>query len=127
MRPITDFDLTITRAALNELAPALVDTLREFVSYGTCKQGNTHERKALAERFAKLAYEAIRQFPDLKLNHVGARTVVTGPDAYVDATQGRVCASCGESPCLDSCGACDYEAPSRGAMTLRNAEVEHEQ
>jgi hypothetical protein len=29
-----------------------------------------------------------------------------------DATQGRVCASCGESPCLESCGACDYEAPS---------------
>ena len=76
-QPITDFDLTITQGALNAVAADLVTCLREFVSYGTCRQANTAERKALAEKFRQLSYEAERQFPHLKLNHVGARTIVT--------------------------------------------------
>lgn len=76
----TDFDLVIDRARLNELAPALLASLREFVGYGLCRQGNTFERKSLAEKYAALAHDALKQFPDLKLNHCGAKTVVTDTD-----------------------------------------------
>ena len=71
-----DFDLTISADELHGIAPALVDMLREFVTYGLCRQSNTHERKSLAEKFAALSHDALKQFPDLKLNHVGAKTIV---------------------------------------------------
>jgi hypothetical protein len=71
-----DFDLTISERELAALAPALVDTLREFVTYGLCRQANTVERKMLSEKFADLAHGAMQQFPTLKLNHCGAKTIV---------------------------------------------------
>lgn len=80
-----DFDLTISRQRLNEIAPALLDELREYVIYGGCRQGNAAERRALAEKFAELANGTLKRFPDLKLNHVGAKTTVVEGDE--DATQ----------------------------------------
>lgn len=71
-----NFDLTISAGELEKIGPALVDTLREFVTYGLCRQNNTFERKILAEHFAELAGNAMKQFPTLKLNHVGAKTIV---------------------------------------------------
>jgi hypothetical protein len=72
-----DFDLTISREQLAELAPELLDTLREFVGYGLCRQNNKWERQSLAEKFADLAQQALKQYPSLKLNHCGAKTIVT--------------------------------------------------
>ena len=71
-----DFDLTIRRDELNHIAPEVVTMLREFVYFGQCRQKNTFERKSLAEHFAALSDEALRKFPSLKLNHVGAKTLV---------------------------------------------------
>lgn len=76
---ISTFNLIIDRAELNALAPEMLDMLREFVTYGTCRQGNAFERKSLAEKFAALAHEAQRKFPNLKLNHCGAKTIVRKP------------------------------------------------
>jgi len=81
----SDFNLTITRQRLNEIAPALLDELREYVIYGLCRQGNAAERRALAEKFADLANDTLKKFPDLKLTHVGATTTVVEGDE--DATQ----------------------------------------
>jgi len=81
----SDFDLTISRQRLNEIAPALLDELREYVIYGLCRQDNAAERRALAEKFAELAEDTLKKFPDLKLSHVGAKTLVEEGDA--DATQ----------------------------------------
>lgn len=74
---IRNFDLTISRDELLPLAPALVDTLREFVGYGLCRQNNAVERRMLSEKFAQLAHDAMRQFPALKLNHAAAVTYLT--------------------------------------------------
>jgi hypothetical protein len=42
-------------AHLIAAAPELLAAVREFVSYGRCRQANTAERKMLAEHFAQLA------------------------------------------------------------------------
>lgn len=81
----SDFDLNISRQRLNEIAPALLDELREYVAYGLCRQGNAAERRALAEKFAALAEDTLQKFPDLKLHHMRAKTTVEEGDA--DATQ----------------------------------------
>ena len=81
----SDFNLTISRQRLNEIAPALLDELREYVTYGLCRQNNAAERRALAEKFADLADGTLKKFPDLKLCHVGAKTTVVEGDE--DATQ----------------------------------------
>lgn len=81
----SNFDLTISRQRLNEIAPALLDELREYVTWGLCRQGNAAERRALAEKFAELADGTLKRFPDLKLNHVSAKTTVVEGDE--DATQ----------------------------------------
>lgn len=73
---VSTHNLITSREELAELAPALVDMLREFVCFGTCQQANAYERKSLAEKFAELAHEALEQFPQLKLNHVGAKTII---------------------------------------------------
>lgn len=85
-----DFDLTITREELNALAPALLETVREFVGYGLCRQANAVERKSLAEHYAKIAHDTLRQFPTLKLNHMGAKTIIV--DAVAPA-----CPTCGST------------------------------
>jgi hypothetical protein len=72
-----DFNLTITRDELIEIAPALLDAVREFVTYGLCRHANTWERKIMAEKFESLAHETLLQFPQLKLDHVGAKTIIT--------------------------------------------------
>ena len=71
-----EFDLTIDREELNRIAPALLDTLREFVQYGMCRQGNASERKSLAEKVGQLSAKAMRDYPTLKLNHAFAKTIV---------------------------------------------------
>ena len=81
----SNFDLTISRQRLNEIAPALLDELREYVTWGLCRQGNAAERRALAEKFAELADGTLKKFHDLKLSHVGAKTTVVEGDE--DATQ----------------------------------------
>jgi len=86
MSETDNFDLTIQKDELEKLTPALVDTLREFVTYGLCRQNNTFERKILAEHFAVLAANAMKQFPNLKLNHVGAKTIVEAPQPAMGAT-----------------------------------------
>jgi hypothetical protein len=77
---ISSFNLIISRAELAALAPELVDTLRELVGYGLCRQANTAERKSLAARYAKLAHDALKKFPQLKLNHANARTIIRGDE-----------------------------------------------
>lgn len=74
--PTKTFDCTITRDELHAIAPALVDCLRELVNFGLCRQANTAERKMLAEKYARLSHEALTQFPMLKLNHCGAKTII---------------------------------------------------
>jgi hypothetical protein len=64
-----DFNLTISQDEVLRLAPAIIDTLRELVGYGLCRQANTYERKSLAEKYAQLALKALDDFPDLKLNY----------------------------------------------------------
>jgi hypothetical protein len=76
-RETSDFDLEISHEELCELAPALLVLFREFVGYGMCRQANAFERKSLAEQFRSLAIKAQREFPSLKLNHGGAKVVVT--------------------------------------------------
>lgn len=77
-----DFDLTITWDDLCRIAPQLLATVKGFVGYGLCRQANTWERKSLAEKFASLAQEALKQFPQLKLNHMNAKTtIVDAPPA----------------------------------------------
>lgn len=71
-----DFDARLSNADIAEVAIPAIDMLREFVTYGLCRQNNTAERKMLAERFAQLAGEALKRFPSLKLNHVGAKTIL---------------------------------------------------
>ena len=75
-----NFDLFISEKKLSELAPQILDTLREFVGSGLCRQSNTVERKMLAARFEQLALAAMDKFPELKLNHAGAKTFVTDCD-----------------------------------------------
>lgn len=69
-----DWDCTLTRDELLALAPAMADMLREFTGYGLCRQANTAERKSLAEKYARLAHEALTQFPTLKLNYMNCKT-----------------------------------------------------
>ncbi len=74
---LTDFDLILSRDEItDQTIVRLINMLREFTSYGLCRQANTAERKALAERFEKMAHESMKTFPTLKLNHVGAKTVI---------------------------------------------------
>ena len=74
------FDLTIPEAEILLIGDKLIDTLREFVTYGLCRQNNRFERESLAEKFRELAGQALKDFPHLKLSHVGAKTIVTpGP------------------------------------------------
>lgn len=68
------FNLTMARTELNRIAPELLDELREYVTYGLCRQGNAAERKSLAEQFRRMANATLKRFPDLKLTHVGAKT-----------------------------------------------------
>ena len=71
-----NFNLTISRDELNDIAPELLATLREFVQYGLCRANNTWERKSLAEQYRSLATKALKDFPALKLHHWGAKTIV---------------------------------------------------
>jgi hypothetical protein len=70
------WDVTLTQAEAVALAPVVIDLLREFTAYGLCRQKNAFERKAMAEKFAELAREALRKFPQLDLNKMGAETRV---------------------------------------------------
>ena len=71
------FDLIISRQDLERLAPDVLDSLREFVQYGLCRMNNQHERNASARHFAEMANATLKRFPQLKLNHCGAKTIVT--------------------------------------------------
>lgn len=73
----TDFDLTMTKSELTEIAPELLIAFREFVSYGLCRMGNQHERNYSARHFAEMANAAMKQFPQLKLNQMGASVTIT--------------------------------------------------
>jgi hypothetical protein len=86
-----DFDLVISRDELNALAPKLLEVLRDFVGYGLCRQNNAYERKALAERFAALAKDAMKKFPGLKLNHMGAETFIAEDHAEEIAAHKSAC------------------------------------
>jgi hypothetical protein len=72
-----DYDLTIAKGDLEPRMAAVVDMLREFVTYGLCRQANTAERKSLAEHYRRMANQALEDFPDLKLNHCTCKTIIT--------------------------------------------------
>lgn len=76
-----DFDRHITRKEVEALAPALIEMLGEFVTYAMCRASNTHDRKSLVEKMRDLSGVAMKKFPTLKLNHVGAKTIIETEEA----------------------------------------------
>lgn len=72
-----DFDLTLSQAELTEIAPALLASFREFVAYGLCRMANQAERNMSARHYAEMAAAATKQFPQLKLTHMGAKVTIT--------------------------------------------------
>ncbi len=70
------FNPTISRQQLSELAPDLLNTLRTLVEYGQCRQNNRFERESLAKKYRDLAQQAVKKYPALKLNHMGAKTII---------------------------------------------------
>ena len=84
---LKNFDLRITEAEAKLLAPEVIDTLREFVIYASCRASNTHDRKSLCERLAFMAGEAQRKYHGLKLNHVGAKTIIIEKGSSNDKTE----------------------------------------
>jgi hypothetical protein len=73
-----DFDATISRAELHQIAPDLLACLREIVGHGLCRQNNAAERRMLAEDYRRLAQKAVKRFPGLKFDHMGAETIING-------------------------------------------------